>query len=175
MSTLGYSFLKCRNILKALHLIGNTEFRSARQNFKTSVLPRNFLVHSNVLETFPEDDQNRRRDEIKHDRPETSQNNKIKALDQTLMNLFEKLKQNQKSTDCEKNKVPKMKSTPKFTWVESQKLKPNIARNLALFGKPFNMKVPTQPPKLPVIQLWNPLSSKTGSLWKPMSGGNWIE
>ena len=91
------------------------------------------------------------------------------------MKLFEKLKQNDKSSECEKNKVPKVQSTPKFTWVESQKLKPDIARNLALFGKPFSMKVPTQPPKLPFVQLWNPLSSKTGSLWKPMSGGHWIE
>ena len=160
-------------------MIEDTDLRSARENFRTSVLPRNLIAESNVFESFPGEDgvENRRRDDIKHDHPERGQKNKIKEIDQTvstLMKMFETLKQ--KNSDCKKDKVPKVQSSPKFTWVESQKLKPNIARNLALFGKPFDIEVPRHPPKLPVIKIWNPLSSKTRSSWKPVvEASNWME
>ena len=156
-------------------LIENSEFHLSRENIRTSVLPRNFIHESLYGE---EGSQNIRRDETTQ--KEKSQKNHLKGFDQTvatLMKMFENLKQ--KSAECEKNKILKAQSSPKspqFTWVESQKLKPNIARNLALFGKPFDMKVPTQPPKLPVIKIWNPLSSKTRSSWKPKLGGSgWME
>ena len=156
-------------------LIENSDFLLNSENIRTSVLPRNVIQES----LYDKDgSQNRRRDETTQ--KEMSQRNHLKGLDQTvatLMKMFENLKQ--KSAECEKNKVLKAQSSlksPQFTWVESQKLKPNIARNLALFGKPFDMKVPTQPPKMPVIKIWNPLSSKTRSSWKPMLGGSgWME
>ena len=160
-------------------MVKDTELRSANENFRTSVLPRNHKAESNVFELFPGEDgvENRRRDDIKHDYPERGQKNKIKEIDQTvstLMKMFETLKQ--KNSDCKKDKVPKVQSPPKFTWVESQKLKPNIARNLALFGKPFDIEVPRHPPKSPVIKIWNPLSSKTRSSWKPVvQASNWME
>ena len=153
----------------------NPEFRLNSENVRTSVLPRNVIQDS----LYGEDrTQNRRRDETIQ--KESSQKNQLKGFDQTvatLMKMFENLKQ--KSPECENNKVLKARSSPmspQFTWVESQKLKPNIARNLALFGKPFDLKVPTLPPKLPVIKMWNPLSSKTRSSWKPMLGDSgWME
>ena len=155
-------------------MIEDTELRSGRENFRPSVLPRNLIAESNVFKSFPD---NRRRDDIKQDHHERGQKNKINEIDQsvsTLMKMFEKVKQ--KNSDCEKDKVPKVQSAPRFTWVESQKLKPNIARNLALFGKPFDIKVPRHPPKLPVIKIWNPLSSKTRSSWKPVvEASNWME
>ena len=153
----------------------NPEIRLNSENVRTSVLPRNVIQDSLYGEDGP---QNRRRDETIQ--KEGSQKNKLKGFDQTvatLMKMFENLKQ--KSPECEKNKVLKAQSSPKspqFTWVESQKLKPNIARNLALFGKPFDLKVPTLSPKLPVIKMWNPPRSKTRSSWKPMLGDSgWME
>ena len=153
----------------------NPEFRLNSENVRTSVLPRNVIQDSFYGEGGT---QNRRRDE--KIQKERSQKNQLKGFDQTvatLMKMFENLKQ--KSPECEKNKVLKAQSSPKspqFTWVESQKLKPNIARNLALFGKPFDLKVPTVPPKLPVIKMWNPPRSKTRSSWKPMLGDSgWME
>ena len=166
---------------KALPLIENTDSPSARDGFKASIVPRTILTESNVFESFPVENVGKSRQKVvtEHNHLEEDQKKKITGLDhtvETLMKMFEKLKQ--KSTECEKKKVqkPKVQSSPKFTWVESQKLKPNIARNLALFGKPFHMKVPTQPPKLPVIKIWKPLSSTAKSSWKPMLGvSGWME
>lgn len=72
-----------------------------------------------------------------------------------LKNLLQKLER------CENRAAAaesKLEERPKFKWVQVQKIKPSIARNLALYGKPVieSPKMPKMKIKQIPIQRYNP-------------------
>ena len=112
--------------------VSNREHEISNPNFHSSFLPPNI-----VKDNFQ--NENKMEDQDHSDPLDVS----------TLLQKLEDCEEKMKEIKAQKTKIPR------FTWVPTMKIKSNIARNLAIFGKPFPQHKPVKvlrPKSIPVYR-----------------------
>ena len=131
--------------------VSNREHEISNPNFHSSFVPPN-IVKDNFQHENKIDDQDQKEHPWKpHDiRRKTLDASDSDPLDvSTLLQKLEDCEEKMKEIKAQKTKIPR------FTWVPTMKIKSNIARNLAIFGKPFPQHKPVKvlrPKSIPVYR-----------------------